>query len=55
MLSKGTPCITEGCTGTAKGGHRYCARCLAAILSGPPSPLPLRESAITYRAHKRKK
>jgi len=53
-VSTGNPCITERCTGTAKGGHRYCAKCIAAILSGPPSPPRIRESGVTYKISRKK-
>jgi hypothetical protein len=54
-MSKGTPCITDRCGGTAKGGHRYCPACLTAILSGPPSPPPIRESDVRYTITRKKR
>ena len=54
-MSKGTPCITDRCGGTAKGGHRYCPACLTAILSGPPSPPPIRESGVRYTITRKKR
>jgi hypothetical protein len=50
------PCVTEGCRGTAKGGHRYCRACLGQLLSQPQPPARLpQQSSITYPLPKKKR